>query len=169
MKVICFCFLLFVDLCKADASIVFTTPEALQNKNWRKILLDENFKKRLCLIACDEAHCISDWGEDFRPEFREISSIRSFIDAPFIALTATATDKVQEDIFRYLLFDEDLTVSVAVIPDRPNIFLQVNENCTRDFQSELEWYLKYLLETDEWKKTIVFCRYAILSRNQVFY
>jgi superfamily II DNA helicase RecQ len=41
--------------------MVFTTPEALQNKNWRKILLDENFKKRLCLIACDEAHCISDW------------------------------------------------------------------------------------------------------------
>ena len=81
---------------------LYVSPERLQNK-----MVQERLKKmHINLIAVDEAHCISEWGYDFRPAYLKIAEIRSFIDAPLLALTATATPDVVEDIQKQLLFKE---------------------------------------------------------------
>ncbi|WAR25125.1 WRN-like protein [Mya arenaria] len=139
-----------------NTSLIFTTPETLQTSAFRKILAAKDFQKRLCLLACDEAHCVSEWGESFRPEYRHISSVRSIVDVPFLAATATATQRVQDDIKEHLLLADDL-VTVAVVPDRPSIFLTV-EKCSADNEKELQWLLDLLKETDFKTKTVVFCR-----------
>ena len=81
---------------------LYLSPERLQNK-----MVHERLKKmQINLIAIDEAHCISEWGYDFRPAYLKIAEIRSFIEAPLLALTATATPEVVEDIQKKLLFKE---------------------------------------------------------------
>ena len=81
---------------------LYLSPERLQNK-----MVHERLKKmRINLIAVDEAHCISEWGYDFRPAYLKIAEIRSFIEAPILALSATATPDVVEDIQKKLLFKE---------------------------------------------------------------
>ena len=81
---------------------LYVSPERLQNK-----MVQERLKKmHINLIAVDEAHCISEWGYDFRPSYQKIAKIRSFINAPLLALTATATPDVVEDIQKLLLFKE---------------------------------------------------------------
>src|SRR5207244_4879884 len=60
-------------------------------------------KWKISLIAIDEAHCISEWGHDFRPEYRQLAELRRlFPDIPIMALTATATERVRSDILRLL-------------------------------------------------------------------
>lgn len=78
---------------------LYTSPERLQSK-----LFIERFKlMNVGLIVVDEAHCISEWGHDFRPSFKEIYKLREFHpEVPIIALTATATDRVQKDIINQL-------------------------------------------------------------------
>ena len=83
---------------KGRYKVLYTSPERLlQNsfKNWLKSI-------PVSFIAVDEAHCISQWGHDFRPAYRKIQDIRNQLSVPLIALTATATPKVQEDIQRLL-------------------------------------------------------------------
>ena len=79
---------------------------------------------QVSLVAIDEAHCISSWGHDFRPEYRQLARLRSrFPDVPFVALTATADELVRRDIIKYLsLEDCELLVSSF---NRPNIFYTV--------------------------------------------
>ena len=85
-----------------NCKFLYLSPERLQNK-----MVQERLKKmRVNLIAIDEAHCISEWGYDFRPAYLKTVEIRSFIDAPLLALTATATPDVVEDIQKQLLFKE---------------------------------------------------------------
>ena len=76
---------------------LYTSPERIQSK-----LFIERFKgMNVGLIVVDEAHCISEWGHDFRPAFKEIYKLREIHpDVPIIALTATATDKVRADILK---------------------------------------------------------------------
>ena len=73
---------------------LYVSPERLESEAFRKRLA----QLPVCLIAVDEAHCISQWGYDFRPSYLHISSIREFFNCPILALTATATPKVVEDI-----------------------------------------------------------------------
>lgn len=82
-----------------ELKILYVAPERLA------LLAFQNFLKNLeiSLIAIDEAHCISEWGHDFRPDYRNLSKLRNiFPSVPVIALTATATDKVRDDIVRQL-------------------------------------------------------------------
>lgn len=86
-----------------EIRILYIAPERLSNENFKMFLsmLDIN------LIAIDEAHCISEWGHDFRPDYRTLKSLRTlFPNVPFIALTATATEKVQKDIINELSLKE---------------------------------------------------------------
>ena len=79
--------------------ILYIAPERLALQSFRDFLI----KLDVSLIAIDEAHCISEWGHDFRPEYRNLKQLRAiFPKTPFIALTATATQKTREDIIKQL-------------------------------------------------------------------
>lgn len=100
--------------------LLYMAPETLLRAESLQLLADS----RLAAIAIDEAHCISQWGHDFRPEYRQLVSVRRrFPEAVCLALTATATPRVQEDIRTTLAFPGD-TAFVASF-DRPNLFIEV--------------------------------------------
>ncbi len=100
--------------------LLYAAPERLLLDHWRENLLSWNITS----IAIDEAHCISEWGHDFRPEYRQISRLRTLLsDVPLMALTATATERVREDIIHHLKL-KDPRVFVASF-NRPNLSYRV--------------------------------------------
>ena len=91
-----------------NVKFIYLSPEKLQNTLIRNSLSNIN----ICLIAVDEAHCISEWGHDFRPAYRNIKDIRLILEnVPIIALTATATDVVRKDILTNLAFKTNNIIS----------------------------------------------------------
>jgi len=79
--------------------LLYVAPERLMMENFLERALNWNIGQ----IAIDEAHCISEWGHDFRPEYRELKKLRThFPDVPIMALTATATERVRDDIIKQL-------------------------------------------------------------------
>ncbi len=102
--------------------LLYVAPETLLKRDMLDLLHNSNVK----LLAIDEAHCISAWGHDFRPEYRRIVEVRQrFPEATCIALTATATPRVQEDIRQTLAF-KSTDVFLASF-DRPNLFISAEE------------------------------------------
>ena len=84
---------------KNEVKILYVAPERLALNRFKEFLKTI----KISLIAVDEAHCISEWGHDFRPDYRNLKMLRkNFPHVPLIALTATATEKVREDIVRQL-------------------------------------------------------------------
>ena len=115
--------------------ILYVAPERLLMSQTLGLLKQAN----VSLFAVDEAHCISEWGHDFRPEYRRIKTLRSrFPDIPIIALTATATEKVQEDITTQLNLTGYSTYLAGF--DRPNLFYQVWPK--KDTYAQLLGFLK---------------------------
>ncbi len=101
---------------QGKTKILYLAPERLKTENFINFLSSIN----ISLIAVDEAHCISEWGHDFRPDYRELKNLRTlYPDTPIIALTATATAKVQTDIIGELNLN-DPTVFLSSF-DRPNL------------------------------------------------
>ena len=105
-----------------ETKIVYVSPEGLCTSRINDLLHDERVHVKC--ITIDEAHCVSEWGHDFRPDYMEIASVRQqFKDAVCLALTATATIQVRHDIIKNLGLNEpDVLLSSF---DRPNIFLSV--------------------------------------------
>src|SRR3989344_4641068 len=90
-------------LVKQKISLLYVAPERLMQESFLEVL--QNLQ--VSLFAIDEAHCISEWGHDFRPEYRNLSKIKLlFPEVPVIALTATATPRVKEDILKQLHLDK---------------------------------------------------------------
>ena len=107
---------------KKEIKLLYIAPERLALEEF-KIFLST---LQVSLIAIDEAHCISEWGHDFRPEYRNLKSLRIlFPDAPIIALTATATKKVRIDILKQLSLREPKTFISSF--NRENLNLMVIE------------------------------------------
>ena len=96
--------------------MLFVSPERLGTSGFRQRMADV----RIALLAVDEAHCISEWGHDFRPPFREIARVRSLVSGPVLAVTATATPAVRDDITDVLALRDPIRVVTSF--DRPNIF-----------------------------------------------
>ncbi len=93
---------------------LYLSPERLQNEMVQKRIEKMNVN----LIAVDEAHCISEWGYDFRPSYLKIAELRSIIDAPIIALTATATKDVVGDIQEKLCFKDGIVQKKSFIREK---------------------------------------------------
>lgn len=105
---------------QGEIKIVYISPEGLSTSKIRDLLSSV----KVSCITIDEAHCISQWGHDFRPDYLEIYAVRRlFPDAVFLALTATATKQVREDIIRNLALKNPAVLVSSF--DRPNIYLEV--------------------------------------------
>ncbi len=117
---------------------LYLSPERLESKRFREQLSEA----RVSLIAVDEAHCISQWGYDFRPSYLKIAQIRDwFPKTPIIALTASATRKVQEDICKQLKFNQNYQVYTQSF-HRPNIHYRVEFPASRQARM-IEWIRKF--------------------------
>ncbi|GMF14567.1 unnamed protein product [Phytophthora lilii] len=102
--------------------MLYTTPETLQGEQMQSLLQQLEKRRGLALFAIDEAHCISSWGHDFRPAYRNLGRLRKqFPKTPMIALTATATERVRDDITRQLHFAADGSDVLLADFNRANI------------------------------------------------
>lgn len=104
-----------------DFKFLYVSPERLGTVLFKSYLQE----MKVSYIVVDEAHCISQWGYDFRPDYLQIGKIRELVDAPVIALTATATPKVAEDIMERLAFSEKCLIKSGF--ERPNLSYIVRE------------------------------------------
>ena len=98
-----------------DFKFLYVSPERLGTPLFRNYLQEMN----VSYIVVDEAHCISQWGYDFRPDYLQIGKLREMVDAPVIALTATATPQVADDIMNRLCFEDKLLIKSGF--ERPNL------------------------------------------------
>lgn len=122
-------------------------------------MLSDIWQRRLSSIVFDEAHCMSEWGGDFRPDYREMAQLRSFFHVPVLAVTATCTLKVKDDIMSILQLDESRTTVVTKSSNRPNIFISCQKKNTNDYDSELSWLIEHIKSKGSHsKKTIIYCR-----------
>ncbi|KAL3854925.1 hypothetical protein ACJMK2_014160, partial [Sinanodonta woodiana] len=102
---------------KGCATVLIASPEAIITRHW-KAVLDNTYRERLCMVAYDEAHCISVWGLDFREKYLKVGVLQSITECPVLTLTATATTEIKNDIARTLgLRSEKLNV-IYVLPNR---------------------------------------------------
>ena len=148
-----------VEIVKQDISsgltkLLYVAPESLTKEDYVAFLRNVP----ISFLAIDEAHCISEWGHDFRPEYRNLKSIMQRIgdNIPIIGLTATATPKVQEDILKNLNISDATTYLASF--NRPNLFYEVRpktEQVDRDIIS--------FVKSNKGKSGIVYC----LSRKRV--
>ncbi len=103
-----------------EYKLLYLAPERLLAGS----LMDEIGRWGVSCIAVDEAHCISEWGHDFRPEYRQLSSLRERLpEVPYIALTATATERVRTDIIRQLRLRQPVVYCASF--NRPNLTYRV--------------------------------------------
>ncbi|MBI4946237.1 MAG: DNA helicase RecQ [Bacteroidetes bacterium] len=139
------------ELTEGKTKILYVAPESLSKEANVEFFKNIN----ISFIAIDEAHCISEWGHDFRPEYRRIRELINEIGrVPIIALTATATPKVQQDILKNLCIP-DATVFKASF-NRPNLYYEVRSKIEAPKQ-----IIKYIRK-NQGKSGIIYC----LSRKQ---
>ncbi|KAJ9664353.1 hypothetical protein H2198_000282 [Neophaeococcomyces mojaviensis] len=108
--------------------LLYVTPELCSTENFRKILRRLHQQGQLIRVTVDEAHCISEWGHDFRPAYKDLKWLKANLQCPSVpimALTATATPKVRKDIYKYLNLKEANTLFFSTSTARPNIHYEI--------------------------------------------
>ncbi|XP_006818814.1 ATP-dependent DNA helicase RecQ-like [Saccoglossus kowalevskii] len=105
-----------VKILDGEFTAVFFSPEAINLEPWRSMFNNKEYRKRLCLVALDEVHCLAEWGDSFRPAYKQAAILRSLTTCPMIVMTATITEKMKQTILSDLLLVDVKTI--AVIPDR---------------------------------------------------
>ena len=141
------------DILSGKTKLLYVAPESLTKEDNVEFL--KNVK--ISFYAVDEAHCISEWGHDFRPEYRRIRPIINMIgQAPIIALTATATQKVREDIKKILGMPDAKEFKSSF--NRPNLYYEVRRK-TNDIDKDIIKFIK----VNSGKSGIIYC----LSRKKV--
>ena len=142
------------DISAGKTKLLYVAPESLIKEEYA------NFLKTVTIsfVAVDEAHCISEWGHDFRPEYRNIKTIieRLGSNIPIVALTATATPKVQEDILKNLGMLEANVFKSSF--NRPNLYYEV-----RPTTNNVDAYIIRFVKQNSKKSGIIYC----LSRKKV--
>lgn len=142
------------DITSGVTKLLYVAPESLTKEEYIQFFNEVN----ISFVAIDEAHCISEWGHDFRPEYRNLKNIiRQLGDnVPIIGLTATATPKVQEDILKNLDMP-DANVFKASF-NRPNLFYEVRPK-TKNVEADIIRFIKQ----HKGKSGVIYC----LSRKKV--
>ena len=143
----------YKDVREGRTKLLYVAPESLNKED--NLEFFRSFK--ISFYAIDEAHCISEWGHDFRPEYRNIRpTIQKISNAPVIALTATATDKVRMDIKKSLGITEAKEFRSSF--NRPNLYYEVRQK-TKDIDKQIIKFIKQ----HPGKSGIVYC----ISRKKV--
>ena len=141
------------DIASGLTKLLYVAPESLTKEEYIQFLKSV----KLSFVAIDEAHCISEWGHDFRPEYRNLRNIiKQLGDIPIIGLTATATPKVQEDILKNLDMPNANTFKASF--NRPNLFYEVRPK-TKNVDSDIIRFIKQ----NKGKSGVIYC----LSRKKV--
>ena len=144
--------------------LVFMSPEVAVVPPWRNIFKSPVFRSKLCLVAVDEAHCITEWygsqqskrivhvripcnvfinlcrGNDFRAAFRKIGGLRALTVAPFVALFASATEQMIDAIKESLQLKDPVVVSRSL--DRPNVFISASKSVGVDVSHRFYFSLR---------------------------
>ena len=141
------------DISTGITKLLYVAPESLIKEEYVQFLKQH----KISFVAIDEAHCISEWGHDFRPEYRNLrSTVRQFGDIPVIGLTATATPKVQEDILKNLeMPDADIYKASF---NRPNLYYEIRPK-TKTVEADIIRFIKQR----KGKSGVIYC----LSRRKV--
>jgi ATP-dependent DNA helicase RecQ len=141
------------DIAAGITKLLYVAPESLIKEEYVAFLRTQT----ISFVAIDEAHCISEWGHDFRPEYRNLKHIIKAIDnVPVICLTATATEKVQEDILKTLGISDANRFKASF--NRANLFYEVRPK-TKEVEKDIIRFVKQR----EGKSGIIYC----LSRKKV--
>lgn len=141
------------DITSGLTKLLYVAPESLTKEENVSFLRSVP----ISFVAIDEAHCISEWGHDFRPEYRNLKNIIKQIgDVPVIGLTATATPKVQEDILKNLDMSNAVTFKASF--NRPNLFYEVRTK-TKNVESDIIRFIRQ----HKGKSGVIYC----LSRKKV--
>ncbi len=141
------------DMISGVTKLLYVAPESLTKEDNIEFLKSV----KISFYAIDEAHCISEWGHDFRPEYRNLKSIITKIGRkPIVGLTATATPKVQSDIQKNLGMENALVFKASF--NRPNLFYEVRPK-TKKVDSDIIRFIKKM----DGKSGIIYC----LSRKRV--
>jgi ATP-dependent DNA helicase RecQ len=141
------------DISSGVTKLLYVAPESLTKDEYVAFLKNVP----ISFVAIDEAHCISEWGHDFRPEYRNLRHIiKQLGDVPIIGLTATATPKVQEDILKNLDMASATTFKASF--NRPNLFYEVRPK-TKNVEVDIIRFIKQR----KGKSGIIYC----LSRKKV--
>ena len=141
------------DIRNGITKLLYVAPESLTKEEYVDFLKEQN----ISFVAIDEAHCISEWGHDFRPEYRNLKNIiKKIDDVPIIGLTATATPKVQEDILKNLGMTDAVTFKASF--NRANLFYEVRPK-TKEVQKDIIKFVRGYAG----KSGIIYC----LSRKMV--
>ena len=142
----------FDDITAGKTKLLYVAPESLIKEEYLEFLREV----KISFVAIDEAHCISEWGHDFRPEYRNLKNIINKIaDVPIIALTATATPKVQDDIQKTLGMNKALVFKESF--NRPNLYYEILPKVNVDKE------IVKFIQQRKGKSGIVYC----LSRRKV--
>ena len=121
-------------LLKGQTRLLYVAPERLLSEGFWPFLMQLHQQVGISGFAIDEAHCVSEWGHDFRPEYRQLHRLRTALpNVPMMALTATATPRVREDIIRQLNLSEP-EVFVASF-NRPNLYYEVVPKDKRTYRA----------------------------------
>ena len=132
--------------------LLYIAPERLVNGNFLSFLDQVDRNVGLSLLAVDEAHCVSEWGHDFRPEYRQLGQLRTrYPHVPMMALTATATERVRQDILDQLRL-HDPHIHIASF-NRPNLYYEVRQKNKASFGE-----LVQLLREQPDAPVIIYCQ-----------
>ncbi|KAG1881987.1 P-loop containing nucleoside triphosphate hydrolase protein [Suillus tomentosus] len=143
--------------------LLYTTPEKLCTREMMRLLEIVYAKGELNRLVVDEAHCISEWGHDFREEYRKLGSFRErFHGVPIMALTATATPSVQTDIIRSLKMSEERLFTASHPFNRANLFYDIKYTAALDSLSRMSAVYDFVITLHRRRARpssgIIYCR-----------
>ncbi|XP_026832447.1 ATP-dependent DNA helicase Q5 isoform X2 [Drosophila erecta] len=158
---------------KTNLKFLYITPEQAATKFFQELLQTLHKHKKLAYFAVDEAHCVSQWGHDFRPDYLKLGELRSkYTDVIWLALTATASSEVKEDIYKQLRLHQPVA-QFSTPSFRKNLFYDIvyKNSIEDDFQHLADFARHCLGDPKEFKEApksqrgcgIVYCR----TRDQV--